>query len=310
MGSSQRDKSVKAEFLGVPFAIERRGTDGDIRAAGDLIASLDGQVDAIGLGGIDLYLMAGERRYVVRDALRLARRATRTPVVDGSGLKNTLERETIRRLWADGQLVAADGTTRPPRFLVVSAADRFGMAEAVAETSCELVFGDLIFALKIPLPINRLSTIRLLTQTLLPVFCRLPFKWIYPTGEQQQREGGLGRPWLQWADIIAGDYHFIGRNLPPATALSPLPLQGKTVITNTTTESDVAKLQRLGLSRLVTTTPRLGGRSFGTNVMEGVLVTLSGKLPEELAPTDYLELLTRLDWAPQVDHFPLPSETP
>lgn len=267
-------------------------------------------MDAIGLGGIDLYLVAGERRYVVRDALKLARRAPRTPVVDGSGLKNTLERETIRRLWGEGHLVAADDTWRPPRFLVVSAVDRFGMAEAVAETGCEHVFGDLIFALKLPLPVSRLAHIRRLAQVLLPVFCRLPFKLIYPTGEQQQRDGGLGRPWLQWADIIAGDYHFIGRNLPPATALSPLPLQGKTVITNTTTEADVAKLKQLGLSRLVTTTPRLGGRSFGTNVMEGVLVTLSGKLPEELSPADYLDLLAQLNWAPQVDHFSSPPEGP
>jgi hypothetical protein len=259
LGSARRDKVVHAEFLGVPFVIERRGTNGDLQAAAELIASLDGQVAAIGLGGIDLYLVAGERRYVVRDALRLARQAPRTPVVDGSGLKNTLERETIRRLWGEGQLVAADDSGRLPRFLVVSAVDRFGMAEAVAETGCEYVFGDVIFALKLPFPVKRLSHIRRLAQTLLPFICPLPFKLIYPTGDQQQQPGKTGRRWLQWADIIGGDYHFIGRNLPAATRHHPRPLQGKTIITNTTTEADMERLRELGLSQLVTTTPRLGG---------------------------------------------------
>jgi hypothetical protein len=125
LGSARRDKVVHAEFLGVPFVIERRGTNGDLQAAAELIASLDGQVAAIGLGGIDLYLVAGERRYVVRDALRLARQAPRTPVVDGSGLKNTLERETIRRLWGEGQLVAADDSGR--LFIIIGLQLRAGL---------------------------------------------------------------------------------------------------------------------------------------------------------------------------------------
>jgi hypothetical protein len=78
------------------------------------------------------------------------------------------------------------------------------------------------------------------------------------------------------------------------------------VITNTTTEEDVAKLRGLGLTTLVTTTPRLQGRSPGTNVMEGVLVALSGKRPDELVEQDYLDLLTRLQWHPTVERLQEP----
>jgi hypothetical protein len=35
--------------------------------------------------------------------------------------------------------------------------------------------------------------------------------------------------------------------------------------------------------------------------MEGVLVALSGKRPEELGEADYLDLLHRLDWEPDVE---------
>jgi hypothetical protein len=303
LGSSHRDKTVEAEFLGRRVIVERRGTDGDFAAARQLIADLDGKVSAIGLGGIDLYLVAGTRRWVVKDALRLAQMARTTPVVDGSGLKNTLERQTVRYLRDKGLIVPTDGSDRLPRCLMVSAVDRFGMAEAFAEMPAECVYGDLIFALKIPLAIRRLSTIRLVARTLLPVLCRLPFTILYPTGDSQKQHHGQGEKWFRWADVIGGDYHFIGTNLPPATAADPRPLAGKLMITNTTTDEDVTRLRELGLARLVTTTPRLQGRSFGTNVMEGVLVALSGKRPEELGEADYLDLLTRLDWEPQVDQL-------
>ena len=303
LGSSTRDKVVQAEFLGQPFSLERRGTDGDLEAARRLIAELDGQVAAIGLGGIDLYLIAGRRRYVVRDALKLAQCARQSPVVDGSGLKNTLERETVKYLAAQGLIAPANGAKRRPRVLVLSAVDRFGMAEAVDALDCDQVSGDVIFALKIPLPVRRLGTIRVLAALLLPILCRLPFENLYPTGEKQTKSHGLGQKWFHWADVIGGDYHFVGSNLPRPASAEDRPLAGKMIVTNTTTEADVEKLRALGLAKLVTTTPRLGGRSFGTNVMEGVLVALSDKRPENLTEADYMDLLSRLNWQPQVENL-------
>ena len=70
-GSSRRDAAAEVELLGERVLLERRGTDGDFQRALCLIQELDGKVDAIGLGGIDLYLFAGGRRYAIRDALRL-----------------------------------------------------------------------------------------------------------------------------------------------------------------------------------------------------------------------------------------------
>lgn len=303
LGSSRRDKRIETEFLGRQFTIERIGTDGSLEKAGEMIEALDGKVAAIGLGGIDLYLVAGKRRWVVRDALRLAKRAKVTPVVDGSGLKNTLERATVRYLAEHGLITAADGITRKPRFLVVSAVDRFGMAETVVELGYEHIFGDLIFALKIPIAVRSMGAISLLARTLLPVLSRLPFQILYPTGEKQEKLGSAGRKWFEWADVIGGDFHFIGRNLPSPEEDSSKPLAGKMIITNTTTDEDVAKLRALGLEKLVTTTPRFEGRSPGTNVMEGVLVALSGKRAEELTEEDYLSLLRQLNWEPQVEYL-------
>ena len=52
LGSSERDKAVEVELLGESVRIERRGTDGDAERATALFTELDGQVDALGVGGM------------------------------------------------------------------------------------------------------------------------------------------------------------------------------------------------------------------------------------------------------------------
>ena len=62
IGSSLRDSKAVVNVRGEDFSIERIGTDGDIDRAIKMIEELDGQVAAFGMGGIDLYLSAGNRR--------------------------------------------------------------------------------------------------------------------------------------------------------------------------------------------------------------------------------------------------------
>ncbi|MHB1611436.1 MAG: hypothetical protein ACYCT0_07080, partial [Sulfobacillus sp.] len=50
----------------------------------------------------------------------------------------------------------------------------------------------------------------------------------------------------------------------------------KIILTNTTTQEDRESLKNRGVRLVVTTTPVLSGRSFGTNVIEAALVAVSG----------------------------------
>lgn len=288
LGSSRRDHRVELELLGMPFIIERRGTDGDIQAAMALLRELDGRVDAFGLGGIDLYVVAGQRRYVLRDALRLARAAQRTPVVDGSGLKNTLERRVIRWLASTGTV-----PLQGKRVLMTAAVDRFGMAEALVEAGAQLAVGDLMFVLGLPVVLGSLRSLDLTARVVAPIVCRLPIHMIYPTGEKQRENTPKFEGHFQAADIVAGDFHMIRRYMPAR-------LDDKIIITNTVTAEDIEELQRRGVSLLVTTTPDMAGRSFGTNVMEAVLVAASGRPPDQLQVADYEDLLDRLEFQPRV----------
>jgi len=93
LGSSKRNHRAELELLGHKVSIERIGVDGDKDKFVELLKSLDGKVDAIGLGGADLYLRAGKYHYEVKDVARLVSVLRETPLVDGGELKDTWERE-------------------------------------------------------------------------------------------------------------------------------------------------------------------------------------------------------------------------
>ncbi|GDX40595.1 hypothetical protein LBMAG21_08870 [Armatimonadota bacterium] len=291
LGSSKRNKRVNATLFGEEFEIERVGTDGDKAKYRQLIADLDGKVDAFGVGGTDLYVYANNRRYTMRDSVTLFKAAKKTPYVDGSGLKNTLERETVAYLQEKG---IVDFTQK--RVLLVCAVDRFGMAEALAQRAKSIVFGDMMFSLGIPIAIRSWGAVQRLARLVLPVVVQCPIEWLYPTGEKQDKNTPKWQKYYAEADVIAGDYHLIGRYMPED-------LKGKIVLTNTTTAENVEELKRRGVHLLITTTPVFEGRSFGTNVMEAVLVTLLNKPPDQLTPEDYFRKLQELDWKPTVQEL-------
>lgn len=263
--------------------------DGSLKKAAEMIASLDGKVDAIGLGGIDLYLVVCGRKYAIRDALKLKRMARTTPVVDGSGLKDTLERETVRQLIDDGIPIVGK------RALMVSAVDRFGMAEALALNGVRMIYGDLVFGLGIPFAINSFELFKVLASIIVPVVVWLPFKVLYPTGSKQdEAPKKTYARFYEQADIIAGDYLFIRRYMPEN-------MSGKWILTNTTTADDVEEMRARGVELLITTTPVLDGRSFGTNVLEGVFISMLKKPWEEVKKDDYLALLKELNFKPRTE---------
>jgi len=289
LGSSSRDHRSLVEFLGQLFDIRRIGTDGSIDRALEKLHELDGKVAAIGLGGIDVYLYAGTKRYALRDGLRLLAAVKQTPVVDGSGLKNTLEREAVRFL-RDQLGIELRGR----KVLMVSALDRFGMAQALVDAGADVLFGDFIFALDLDKPVRSLAEFETLAEKYLPDTCKLPFQFFYPTGKKQDRPPQPKYPeYYAEAEIIAGDFHFIRQFMPDR-------LDGKIVLTNTVTERDVDELRTRNVRLLITTTPDFGGRSYGTNVIEAVLVALLGKRWEDVSEGDYQRLLHELDLKPRV----------
>jgi hypothetical protein len=265
LGSSKRDKKAELILGGETIIMERRGCDGDEQWARALFAELDGQVDALGVGGVELHVRINDKRYPLRSGLNLVKNVKKTPCTDGGGLKLTLER-TVWQL-AQPHLPAE---ILPRKAMMPLAADRYGIAEALDMAGFETIYCDLMFGLGLPIPIKGLRNLRVLASLLMPLVGQMPISMLYPTGQNQEEIVPKYERWFNYGPVIAGDFQYIRRYMPAD-------LSGKIVITNTTTEQDVTLMQERGLSYLVTTTPRLDGRSFGTNVLEAALIAYAGQ---------------------------------
>jgi len=289
LGSSSRDKSIELEILGEKVHIERIGTDGNLKLAGEIIRNYDGKVDAFGLGGADLGLTVKEDYYPLHSVRHIARFARLTPLVDGMGLKNTLESHVAEFLekhlagWLDQQ---------GRKVFLVSAVSRWTMAQAFIDAGYSHTFGDIMFSLGLPVPVYSSRNMLRIIAVLCPIVTRLPFSWIYPVGPEKSEPRPRFERHYREASVIAGDCLYIKESLPTN-------LWNKMVVTNTTTEDDVELFRKSGIKFLVTTTPVFEGRTFGTNVMEALITALSGKN----AALDHKEMelwIDRLGMTPQI----------
>lgn len=302
LGSSSRDKQVQVNLKGQQITVERIGTDGDIEKARRLYQEFDGQVDAFGMGGVDLYLRLEGREYPLRAAHKLIDSVKQTPVVDGRGLKHTLERRVFELAGPalhnafsgdEGEVPGfiMDGVPHFRRAFIPVAADRIGLAQAVTEVAAEVIFGDLMVALDVPIPVKGIKNFKRVARLMLPIVSYFPMSLLFYGSGGTDHEPKYTKLWLE-SDLLAGDFLFMRKYLPEN-------LHGKTVITNTTTEENVEFLRERGVRLMITTTPRYEGRSFGTNMMEAALTAYAGK-GRQLTDDELNELIDVLNLRPSV----------
>ena len=288
LGSSKRDKSVKVNLNGQEILVERIGTDGNIEKARQMYLDLDGKVDAFGVGGVDLYLRLDDREYPLHAALKLVSGVKQTPLCDGRGLKHTLERRVF-------QLIKSQlGDVRFKQAFVPVAADRAGLAEAVAEFAERTVFGDLMVALGVPIPIYGIPAFKRVARVMLPIVSHFPMSMIFYGSDGAEHEPKYTKYFAE-SDLIAGDFLFMRKYMPTD-------LSGKTIVTNTTTEDNIALLKERGVKRIITTTPRFDGRSFGTNMNEAMLTAYAGRR-RRLSDDELNALIDELEIRPTLIQF-------
>jgi hypothetical protein len=293
VGSTQRDHATVHTFLSQECEIARKGTDGDFNKAIQMYHDYDGKVDAFGVGGVEFFIKVAEKRYYMRDVKRMARAIKISKVGDGNGVKGILEKRAFESL--EKHLNKEGKSLRGLPALKTTAVERYGMASAMVEAGLDVTYGDFMFALGLPIAIKKLSTVRLLASVLLPVVTQLPFFWLYPLGSEQDKE-----PQKRWqkyyhqSQVIAGDFLQVRQFMPDD-------LSGKIIVTNTTTKKNVEELQKRNLHILVTVTPRLEGRSFGTNVMEATLLALMEKPQANVTEADFRELIERIPLEPNIE---------
>jgi hypothetical protein len=244
-------------------------------------------VDAFGVGGVDLYLRLDSREYPLHAALKMVS-GVKKPLCDGRGLKHTLERRVFEL--AKPQL----GEVHFQQAFIPVAADRIGLAEAAAEITDRVVFGDLMIALGLPLPVYGVPAFKRFARIMMPIVSHFPMSMLfYGSGGAEQKPKYV--KYFDESDLIAGDFLFMRKYMPEN-------LSGKTVVTNTTTEENIELLRKRGVKTVVTTTPRYDGRSFGTDMLEATLTAYAGK-GRNLSDAELNGLIDELELKPTVIHL-------
>jgi hypothetical protein len=293
VGSPARDHTTVVEFLGQKLELSRQGTNGDFNKAVDRYKELDGKVDAFGVGGSEFYLGVGKRKYYFRDIKKIRKAIKISKVGDGNEIKGILAQRALVAL--EEHLNKEGKTLTNMTALKTTAVDRYQMAEALVNAGLDTTFGDFFFTLGIPIRMKSLKGVRIVAGILLPFITLLPYMWFYPLGAQQEEETNAKYPKLYAdADVIAGDFLQIRHYMPQD-------MTGKIIVTNTTTAANVEMLKERGVKILVTTTPRMEGRSFGTNVIEATLRALIDKPDDEITREDFIELIDKIPLKPNIE---------
>ncbi|MCC6188239.1 MAG: serine carboxypeptidase [Anaerolineales bacterium] len=289
------DTVEAASFLAQPLTILRRGCCGDPERARALIAAADGQVAAIGLDGLPAFVKLGTASRPHTAGSDLAFNAKRSPVVDGSGIRDGLERWAI--ILADR---AQPGIFAQKRILMVPGLNHTGLAQSLLRRSSRLRYADPLIYFALPdIPgVGARRTLDQVAAATLDQAKDFPFRRLVPQAGRPGVPRASGA--FVEADVLAGDIGAIRRYAPSR-------LDRKTVVAEAATEADLDDLQKRGVSIVVTLMPGLAGPgALGTAsaaVIEAILVALRPSADLPLTENTYLDMISQIEWTPHVRYL-------
>jgi predicted amino acid dehydrogenase len=290
LAPSSSDFELTTQIFREEIHVRRFGTDGDMLRARELVLQFDGQVDAIGLGGMNIFFRVGQRTYIHKQIHQVASAAKATPVVDGIHIKNTFER------WAISQMAEQQrGIFSHKKVFVVSGIVQYGMAQVLSSFTREIFFGDPIFQLNFPFALRSFNQLERYAKLIFPYLCRSPYRRLFPVEQEQTRRTIRSAKYFNQANIIVGESVYIRR-------FAPDNLKGKVVITDDISTGDLDDFRKRGVESLITVIPPLSDMHpfVSADVLEAIFVSFIDRPTAETTDNDYLDLITRCDLKPHI----------
>lgn len=282
-------------FLNKNIQYIRKGCRQAVHRAREIIAEYDGQVDAIALENIPVWLELGKYREAHDIGESLAGIAKKTPVTDGSTIRGGLEKWGI--ILADR---AQPGIFSRKRVLLTPGLNHSGMAIGLERRGCKLRYADPLVYFGLPdFPGvgSRLSLDTAAAPTLerlknMP-YQRLNFESI---GQKRLDHDDLFAKY----DIIAGDVSIIRKCAPKL-------LKRKIILVNYATEADIDDLRRRDVAIVITLMPSPDGPGalgrWPAAVIEASLMAVQADGKQQFSEDVYLDLLSNLRWVPHVRYL-------
>jgi predicted amino acid dehydrogenase len=290
LGPSNQDYEITAQAFGAEFQVQRIGTDGDAERARELVKEFDGAAAAIGLGETSLLFKVGRYTYGHGEIQSIARAAKVTPVVDGTHLKNTLDRWSLNHVASQ-----QPGLFRYRRVLILSGVARYALAQVLTRYTDQISYGDPFVHFKTPIVLKSLRQLDLYARWILPRVCRAPYARHFPTAPSRDSAAARSEKFFKAADVIVGDFAYL-------RYYAPSDLQRKVIVTNTLSPDETEELQARGVESVVTLSALPGNaHSFvDSDVLEAMLTILIDRPPTELTDDDYLQFASQCECEPRV----------
>ncbi|HET9223389.1 MAG TPA: serine carboxypeptidase [Roseiflexaceae bacterium] len=297
--TSSGEELATVSFHGQQIQIQRLGCDGDAERARRLIADYDGHVDAIGLEGMPIHLRLGPAHQQHAIGAALAAAAHQTPVVDGAGVRDMLERWGVTLASR-----AQPGIFSQKRILMMPGLNHDGLAQALGRHGATIRYADPLIYFGLP-NVPGVGSRQTLAQAAEPTLEQLKhasFGLIMP--QPGISSSPLAKGAFAWADILAGDIGAIRRYAPDT-------LQHRTVVVESATEEDLADLRRRGVAivavLLSSIVAAAGLSTWSSAATEALLVAVRACPDVPLTEDTYLDVLTDIEWMPDI-HYLQPHE--
>jgi predicted amino acid dehydrogenase len=283
------------DYLGTPVEVEVAAGRRDVGNVENLISAARGQFDAVALSGFSLTYTVGDKYYRHKQLRGLLSEEENTPlyVCDGIRSKDTVDRHLTRLI-----VESLQGDISNRRTLVLSGIDRWGVSEVLSAASAQTIYGDLMYNLRLGIPLFSLGQVRAFSPLILGIVTRAPLDWYFPGARRRPKLLPRWRQVFYWSEVIVGGMTYLKRYAPQS-------LDGKVVVTNLRSDDEVEWLRSRGTSTVASLTPVLSGKRVSASVMEAVM-TLATRGKVGHRRDRYLDEIIRLMPVPEIISFEPP----
>ena len=289
LADSERDFDEAVTFLEHDFRLVRVGTDGDVKAAEELVREWDGVASAIAVTGIREARAAGLYDGELAAIERVMRAATSSPVVDGHALRDVLQEWAIRTLQTD-----LPGFFNNARTVVLGGVNHARTTRILREYTDNLEFADPLLRLDLPARLDSNAALGLAADVGMWPIRQLPAavkSQIKAPGQGVSH--ALARRAARDCDVVVATYdELIGFGLED--------LAGKTLVSSAISDERLAELASRGVDMVLDTTPQPFDFTVSAAVLESMMRSIATNASGNLTNDDLLDMIVSAGMEPRV----------
>jgi predicted amino acid dehydrogenase len=289
LAGSDRDYDVHESFLERDFHLRRIGTNGDVRAAQDLVAKWADDADVIAVTGIRearaIGLYDGDLAAVER-----VKKATRmVPVTDGQALSDVLQEWSVRHV-----NTLMPGYFTNARVVVLGGRNHSGTIRILREYTENFDFADPLLRADLPRRAASVPLVGMATDALAWPARRVPTS-------VTSRIKGPGRGISSALTRRAlDDSHVIVATFEELDAFGIDDLRGKTVVTSALSDARLAELAAKDVDLALDSTPQPFDVTVNAAVLEAMMVAASSSPLGRLTNDDLLDMVVAAGLEPRL----------